>query len=151
MDTSAMKKMNVLFLCTGNSARSILGESIFNHFYASYGKAFSAGSQPTGAVNPVAMELLNAKGFTTQGLYSKDVRSFEQQGAPEIDVVISVCDAAAQECPIWTGKGMPLRLHWPLPDPAKVTDEEIQRKIFEAVYAELRNKISSFIGNMMPP
>lgn len=138
--------MNILFLCTGNSARSILAEAIYNHIQKTHGHAFSAGSKPAGRVNPATMTVLQNHGHKTEGLRSKNVDEFMQDNAPAIDVVISVCDSAAQDCPVWPGKGSPERLHWPLPDPAAVqgTDEEIMAA-FEAVYENIHGRIEDFV------
>jgi arsenate reductase len=99
--------MNVLFLCTGNSARSILGEVIFNVLFSVHGRAYSAGSKPMGKVNPFALSTLQKHGHTVEGLRSKNVDEFMRDSAPAIDLVISVCDSAAQDCPVWPGKGKP--------------------------------------------
>ncbi len=128
--------MNVLFLCTGNSARSILGEVIFNDLFSKYGYAFSAGSKPMGKVNPLALKVLQNHGHNTGGLQSQPVDEFLNK---PIDLVISVCDSAAQDCPIWPGKGTPERLHWPLPDPKNEND-------FEGVYEELKIRLSDFLS-----
>lgn len=127
--------MNVLFLCTGNSARSILGEVIFNAIFSAHGCAYSAGSKPVGQVNPFALSVLQNHGHTTEGLFSKNVDEFMQDGAPAIDLVISVCDSAVNDCPVWLGKGSPKRLHWALPDPKTIED-------FEKIYVSLKEKIS---------
>lgn len=116
--------MNVLFLCTGNSARSILGEFIFNALFSAHGPAYSAGSKPVGQVNPLALSVLNRHGHNVEGLRSKNVDEFIKDDAPAINLVISVCDSAANDCPIWPGKGNPKRLHWPMPDPKTMEDFE---------------------------
>lgn len=125
--------MNVLFLCTGNSARSILGEAIFNDLFSNHGRAYSAGSKPAGKVNPLALKILHQHGHNTEGLQSQSVDAFLDT---PIDVVISVCNSAANDCPVWPGKGTSKRLHWPLPDPK--TEGE-----FENIYVSLKEKISS--------
>ncbi len=125
--------MNVLFLCTGNSARSILGEVIFNDLFSNRGRAYSAGSKPVGKVNPLALKILQKHGHNTEGLQSQSVDDFLDT---PIDMVISVCNSAANDCPVWLGKGTSKRLHWPLPDPK--TEEE-----FENIYVSLKEKISS--------
>jgi len=127
--------MNVLFLCTGNSARSILGEVIFNALFSQHGRAYSAGSKPVGQVNPLALSVLKTHGHAVEGLRSKNVDEFIKDDAPAIDLVISVCDSAANDCPIWPGKGNPKRLHWPLPDPKTMED-------FEEIYGTLKEKIT---------
>lgn len=115
--------MNILVLCTGNSARSILGEVILNRLGAGRVTAFSAGSQPKGAVHPGALRLLAAKGIDASGLHSKSWNTFTGSDAPDIDLVITVCGSAAGEaCPIFPGT--PLRAHWGLPDPAAVTGDD---------------------------
>lgn len=133
--------MNVLFLCTGNSARSILGEVIFNALFSEHGRAYSAGSKPMGKVNPFALAVLEKHGHSVEGLRSKNIDEFMQDGAPTIDLVISVCDSAANDCPVWLGQDNPKRLHWPLPDPK--TEED-----FEQTYEILKNKIADFLESV---
>jgi len=114
---SSTRPHNVLFLCTGNAARSILAEAILNRVGAPRFKAYSAGSQPKGQVDPRALALLDGRGFPTDGLRSKSWHEFRAPGAPELDFVITVCDKAAREaCPVWPGR--PARAHWSVPDPA---------------------------------
>lgn len=136
--------MNVLFLCTGNSARSILGEAIFNARFSECGKAFSAGSRPVGYVNPVALDTLRKHGHDPSGMTSKSTDLFATPEAPQIDLIISVCDVAAEDCPIWHGKGNPHRLHWPLADPAAVQEETKKAQAFENTYRILSEKLSDF-------
>lgn len=114
--------LRVLVLCTGNSARSILGEALLNHHGGGRIRACSAGSRPTGQVNPLALQVLAEAGITDFEPRSKSWDEFALPGAPEMDVVITVCDSAAGEsCPLWPGA--PLRAHWGVPDPAAVTGE----------------------------
>ena len=140
------KIMNVLFLCTGNSARSILAESVLNNLALSQGKfrAFSAGSHPAGAVHPLAIELLEKNHLPTDGLRSKSWDEFAQVGAPQLDFVFTVCDNAAGEvCPVWPGQ--PMTAHWGVPDPAGVTgDDAAQRKAFFQTFNQLSNRIGLF-------
>ncbi|HEY6893019.1 MAG TPA: arsenate reductase ArsC [Rhodanobacteraceae bacterium] len=137
---------NVLFLCTGNSARSILAEAVLNHA-ASHDrpfKAYSAGSFPKSAPNPYALDLLRKNGIATEGLRSKSWDEFAVAGAPKLDFVFTVCDQAAGEmCPIWPGQ--PVTAHWGVPDPAAVegTDDE-KRRAFFAAYVALRRRIELF-------
>lgn len=137
---------NVLFLCTGNSARSILAEAILNHAGAGRFRAFSAGSHPAGAVNPFALELLKKHQLPVADLRSKNWDEFAQDGAPAIDFVFTVCDNAAGEaCPVWPGT--PVTAHWGIEDPAAVqgSDEE-KRKAFVAAYAQLQRRIALFLS-----
>ena len=116
---------NVLFLCTGNSARSILAEAILNHDGAGRFRAFSAGSRPKGAVHPLALKVLESHGYPTEGLASKSWDAFAGPDAPVMDFVFTVCDSAAGEaCPFWPGK--PVTAHWGIEDPAAVEGTEIQ-------------------------
>ena len=137
---------NVLFLCTGNSARSVMGESILNAMGAGLFKAYSAGSHPTGRVNPYAIELLQRNRMPTESLRSKNWEEFAAPGAPHLDFVFTVCDQAASEmCPVWPGQ--PMTAHWGVPDPAAVdgTDDE-KRKAFIAAYRLLSRRISLFVS-----
>jgi len=137
---------NVLFLCTGNSARSILAECILNHPLIGKNrfKAFSAGSHPSGTVNPFAIELLKKNHIPTEGLRSKSWEEFAAPGAPELDFVFTVCDNAAGEvCPVWPGQ--PLTAHWGVADPAAVEgSDEDKRKAFFTAYNQLNRRISLF-------
>ncbi|MET3901094.1 arsenate reductase [Devosia sp. UYZn731] len=135
---------NVLFLCTGNSARSILGEAILNHVGQGRFKAFSAGSTPKGAVHPMTLETLMKVGIPTEGLRSKAWEEFAVPGAPKMDFIFTVCDNAAGEaCPIWPGQ--PMTAHWGIEDPAAVQDPEFkQRAAFEDALRYLRNRIGAF-------
>lgn len=140
------KIFNVLFLCTGNSARSILAEALLNGLALNRGRfrAFSAGSHPAGAVNPQALALLEKNHLPTADLRSKSWDEFARPGAPVLDFVFTVCDHAAGEvCPVWPGQ--PMTAHWGVPDPAAVqgSDEE-QRKAFFTTFNQLQNRISLF-------
>lgn len=137
---------NVLFLCTGNSARSILGEAILNHVGQGRFRAYSAGSTPKGAVHPMTLEALSKVGITTAGLRSKAWDEFAVPGAPKMDFIFTVCDNAAGEtCPIWPGQ--PMTAHWGIEDPAAVDGPEFkQRAAFEDALRYLRNRIGAFIN-----
>jgi arsenate reductase len=137
---------NVLFLCTGNSARSILAEALLNHWGKSRFRAFSAGSWPKGQVHPLALELLQRTNLPTEGLRSKSWDEFAVPGAPPIDFVITVCDNAAGEvCPVWPGK--PMTAHWGVADPAAVADDaEKKRAAFRKALAELEARIKLFVN-----
>jgi arsenate reductase (thioredoxin) len=138
--------LNVLFLCTGNSARSIIAEAILNHPMIGQGrfKAYSAGSHPSGTVNPFAVELLQRNHLPTAELRSKSWDEFAAPGAPELHFVFTVCDNAAGEaCPVWPGQ--PMTAHWGVPDPAAVEgDDEHKRKAFFHTWSYLYNRISLF-------
>lgn len=139
--------LNVLFLCTGNSARSILAESIMNRVGAGKFKAYSAGSMPTGKVNPHALALLEKLDYPTDGLRSKGWDAFardQNPDAPELNFVFTVCDNAAGEvCPIWPGQ--PMTAHWGVPDPAAATGNDAEIAVaFAEAYRQLNNRISIF-------
>jgi len=137
---------NVLFLCTGNSARSILGEAILNREGKGRFRAFSAGSQPKGQVNPYAIRELDALGYATDGLSSKSWDVFSGAEAPQMDFIFTVCDSAAGEaCPVWIGH--PLTAHWGIEDPAAVqgSEAEVQRAFAQAARF-LKNRITAFIN-----
>lgn len=137
---------NVLFLCTGNSARSILAEALLNDLGRGEFRAYSAGSQPAGEVNPYAVELLRQRGLFSDSMRSKSWDEFAAADAPRIDFVFTVCDnAAAESCPVWVGR--PRTAHWGIPDPASVagTDAEM-RSAFVAAYQTLANKIERFVN-----
>jgi arsenate reductase len=136
--------LNVLFLCTGNSARSIIAESILNAMGGGRFKAYSAGSHPTGQVHPLALELLQRNRLSIEGLRSKSWDEFAAPGAPELNFVFTVCDNAAGEvCPVWPGQ--PMTAHWGVPDPAAAEgDDEARRKAFFHAWNFLYNRISLF-------
>jgi arsenate reductase len=142
-------RYNVLFLCTGNSARSILAEALLRHWGDGRFAAFSAGSFPKGAVNPYALALLRSRGLPTEGLRSKSWEEFSRPGAPQMDFIFTVCDQAAEEpCPIWPGR--PATAHWGLPDPAAVDGSEgRKREAFLAAYETLETRIRLF-GTLDP-
>lgn len=145
-----MKKppFNILVLCTGNSARSILGEALFNHLgnleTAGRIRAFSAGSQPSGTVNPVALETLASHGIPLPEARSKSWDEFAAPGAPVIDFIFTVCASAAGEtCPIWPGH--PTTAHWGIADPAHVEPLAARRQAFEDAFRKLRQRIEAFV------
>lgn len=135
---------NVLFLCTGNSARSIMAEAIANRVRPGVIRGFSAGSQPKGAVHPIALELLRHLNFPTEGLRSKGWDEFAAAGAPKLDFVFTVCDnAAAEVCPVWPGQ--PMSAHWGLPDPAAVEGDDKQKWLaFRQAFNALERRIDIF-------
>ena len=137
---------NVLFLCTGNSARSILAEGIVNHWGKGRFKGFSAGSQPKGQVHPYALDQLASLGMSTSGLFSKSWDVFAVAGAPQMDFVFTVCDNAAGEaCPVWPGQ--PITAHWGIPDPAAVEGSEMdKRNAFREAFASLDTRIKLFMA-----
>jgi protein-tyrosine-phosphatase len=134
---------NVLFLCTGNSARSILGEAVLNKMGNGRFVAYSAGSQPRGVVHPQALALLERLGFPTRGLRSKSWDEFAAPGAPLLDFVFTVCDNAADEvCPVWPGQ--PVTAHWGVPDPAAVEGVDAQIAAFRDTFLLLQRRIELF-------
>jgi arsenate reductase len=137
---------NVLFLCTGNSARSILGECLITRLGKGRFQGYSAGSHPKGEVHPLALEFLRRNRFDTSGLRSKDWQEFAAPDAPVMDFVFTVCDrAAAEVCPIWPGQ--PMTAHWGIADPAAVEGTEEERmKAFRRAYLELERRISLFVS-----
>ncbi len=141
---------NILFLCTGNSARSIMAEGYLNHAGAGRWRAFSAGSTPTGRVNPLAIETLAAHGVAApENARSKSWDEFAEPGAPLMDVVVTVCDNAAGEiCPVWPTQGgrPPRKLHWSFPDPAAIAGTDAEKRAgFETVFADIRAHIDAFL------
>lgn len=140
------RMLNVLFLCTGNSARSIMAEAYLNAAGKGRFAAYSAGSRPAGAVNPLALELLRKNRLPTEGLRSKSWEEFAGPGAPKLDFVFTVCDQAAGEvCPIWPGQ--PMTAHWGINDPAAaIGSEQAKRKAFFRAYNELTTRISLFLN-----
>jgi arsenate reductase len=138
--------LNVLFLCTGNSARSIMAEALANHAGVAGGKfrAFSAGSHPKGAVDPLALEILQQHHMPTEGLRSKSWNEFAEADAPPLHFVFTVCDqAAAETCPFWPGQ--PMTAHWGVPDPAAVTASDAERRrAFRDAFFVLRRRIELF-------
>lgn len=135
---------NVLFLCTGNSARSIIAEALINQWGRGRFKGFSAGSHPNGVVNPIALELLKRMNLSTEGLRSKSWDEFAAPNGPPLDFVFTVCDNAAGEvCPYWAGQ--PMTAHWGLPDPAAVTGTDAQKWVaFRSTFQALDNRIKIF-------
>ncbi len=141
----AAKQTKVLFLCTQNSARSILAECVLNRLGAGRFQAYSAGSQPAGRVHPGALELLAHEGHPTAGLRSKSWHDFAGPAAPEMDLVITVCgNAAGEVCPVWPGG--PARAHWPLADPAAVADAAARAQAFAAVYRDIEARVAELIA-----
>ncbi|MGA2495397.1 MAG: arsenate reductase ArsC [Roseiarcus sp.] len=137
---------NVLFLCTGNSGRSILAESILRKFGSDRFAAFSAGSHPKGAVNPFAIKVLDRLEYPTDGLRSKSWDEFAALGAPTMDFVFTLCDDAAREtCPVWPGQ--PMTAHWGIEDPAAVEGTDIQKEAaFVTAARYVRNRIAAFVA-----
>jgi len=142
----ADKVINVLFLCTGNSARSIIAECVINRLGRPRFRGYSAGSHPSGAIHPFALDLLRRRNFPTSALRSKSWDEFARAGAPELDFVFTVCDrAAAETCPVWPGQ--PMSAHWGLPDPVAVLGSEAERRFaFADSLRMLSQRISIFIN-----
>ncbi len=140
----ADKPFNVLILCTGNSARSILGEALINHWGRGKFVGYSAGSNPKGTVHPIALELLQQLNMPTTGLRSKSWDEFAKAGAPPLDFVFTVCDnAAGESCPYWPGQ--PMTAHWGVEDPAAVQGSETDKWLaFRTAFRELENRIKAF-------
>ena len=136
---------NLLFLCTGNSARSIMAEALLNRDGAGRFRAYSAGSQPKGEPHPAALALLKEQGFPVDGLRSKSWEEFAAADAPQMDLIITVCDSAASEtCPIWPGH--PTTAHWGIADPAHVEPLAARQAAFEAAYQALEKRIRAFLA-----
>lgn len=142
--TNPDRVMNALFICTGNSARSIMAEAILNNAGNGMFRAFSAGTAPSAGPNPTVLELLQQKDYDISDLRSKSVEEFAADGAPKMDFVFTVCDHAANEaCPAWPGQ--PMSAHWGLPDPVKAEGTEAQKQLaFQQAYGLLRNRITAF-------
>ena len=142
--------MNVLFVCTGNSARSILAEALLNDRGGGRFKGFSAGSQPKGAVHPLALETLRVHRLPTDGLRSKSWTEFEAPDSPVMDSVVTVCDNAAREtCPVWPGR--PATAHWGIEDPAAVEGTADERRAaFETAFQRLEQQIMAFVRDHEP-
>ena len=140
----ADRKYSVLFICTGNSARSIFAETILRDMAGDRFEVFSAGTNPYSELNPLAIEMLQSKGHDTATLRAKNVSEFQGPDAPALDFVFTVCDLAAnEECPVW--EGQPLSAHWGMPDPVKATGTEAQKRLaFQHAYGALRNRIAVF-------
>lgn len=140
----AEKVYNVLFLCTGNSARSVIAEAILNKIGEGRFRAYSAGSQPKGAVNPNTLRLLEERGYDISGFRSKSWEEFAKPGAPKFDFIFTVCDSAAGEaCPAWPGH--PMTAHWGIPDPAEAAGSpEKVAQAFREAYSMLEQRIGAF-------
>jgi arsenate reductase len=145
-DAPEKKVFNVLFLCTGNSARSIMAETILNREGRGRFRAFSGGSHAKGVIHPYALDLLRKLNYDVSGLRSKDWSEFARPGAPKLDFAFTLCDdAAAEPCPVWPGQ--PMTAHWGLPDPAAATGNEAEvRLAFADAFRMLNNRISIFIS-----
>lgn len=140
------KTYNVLFLCTHNSARSVIAECIMNRVGAGKFRGFSAGSQPRGAVHPYSLDLLDKLNYDTAALRSKSWDEFAAEGAPKLDFVFTVCDSAANEaCPYWPGQ--PMTAHWGVPDPSSATGNEAEKRLaFAETHRMLYQRISIFVN-----
>lgn len=140
------RRFNVLFLCTHNSARSVMAEALLNVLGAEKFQAFSAGSMPSGRVNPFAIEKAKAIGYDTSGVRSKSWDDFAAPGAPHMDIIITVCDDAAGEvCPIWPGH--PATTHWGFPDPSRIEgSDDDKRRAFDQVFTAIRRRIELLVN-----
>lgn len=140
------RSYNVLFLCTGNSARSIMAEKLMEHWGKGKFNAYSAGSHPTGKVNPFTIQLLESRGLPTNDVRSKSWDEFAVEGAPQLDFVFTVCDNAAGEvCPYWPGQ--PMTAHWGVEDPAAVEgSDEVKLQAFRTIASYLENRIKLFVS-----
>ena len=145
-DTMTDTRWNVLFLCTGNSARSLIAEAILTQLGADRFRAYSAGSQPTSAPHPMTLDLLARHGHDLSAVRSKSWAEFATEDAPQMDFVFTVCDSAAAEpCPIWPGQ--PMTAHWGLPDPAAAAGSEAERALaFAQTYGALANRLGAFVN-----
>jgi protein-tyrosine-phosphatase len=141
-----MEAKQVLFLCTGNSARSIMAEALLNFYGMGRFRAHSAGSHPAGAVNPLTLDTLRIAKINTEGLRSKSWDEFSKPGAPKLDFVFTVCDNAAGEvCPVWPGQ--PITAHWGFPDPAAFEGSDTERRaFFQDIFRQIRTRIELFIS-----
>ena len=144
MTDMSQKKFNVLFICTGNSARSIFAETILRDLAGDRFEVFSAGTKPYSELNPMSVDVLRQKGHDVSGLRAKNVQEFTGDDAPKFDFVFTVCDQAANEdCPAWSGQ--PISAHWGMVDPVKATGSDAERSLaFQAAYGALRNRITAF-------
>ena len=140
------RQYHVLFLCTGNSARSILAEALINHWGKGRFVGYSAGSRPAGQVNPISLELLKHMQLPTEGLRSKSWDEFAAPGSPQLDFVFTVCDnAAGEQCPFWPGQ--PMTAHWGVADPAAVEGTDTEKWLaFRQAFRELENRIKIFVN-----
>jgi arsenate reductase len=147
---NATQPFNVLFLCTGNSARSVLAEALLDRLGGARFRAFSAGSHPEGAVHPATLELLRERGYDVRGLRSKSWDEFATAVAQPLDLVVTVCGkAGAESCPVWPTRAgrAPARMHWGIDDPAEVGDPgDEQRRAFRRAYDELERRIRGMVA-----
>ena len=146
LPSTSSRPLNVLFICTGNSARSLFAEALLRDMGAGRFRAFSAGTHPADAPNPLTLQMLADKGHATGDLRSKSIDEFAAERAPVMDFVFTVCDQAANEdCPAWPGQ--PISAHWGQPDPVRVTGTQAERMLaFQAAYGGLRNRVASFVA-----